>query len=207
MKRGGVADNETFINRIAYLTDKVSNLHHGHLINEGLVEHIFVGFPGGGDLLVLISEHLHAMRLDHVVEGRHNDRVEGLVIDHLACRAVGDAPAVEGKDVSAVGFKVQLVGQGRDAIRGTAGGQHDLHAFLLCPEQSLPRAGSHLFLTVCQRAVKVEHDHSVIHYFLLLFNSVCKVKLSYLHFCNKKAKLTLSKVLINKKAVTLHLKE
>ncbi len=159
MKRGRVADNKTFINRISHLMDKVVILHHRHLVDESLVEHILIGFLRRCDLLVLIGKHLHAVRLDHVVERRHDRRVKRLVIDDPTRAAVGNAPAVESEDVAAIGLEVELIGQRRDAISGAAGSQHDGHAFLLCLKQSRACVRRHLFLTVCQRAVKVEHDH------------------------------------------------
>lgn len=110
MERCRVADNKTFVDGIAHLMDEVSIFHDGHLIDESFVEHIFVGFLGSGDDLILVGKHLHAGSFHRLIEGWHDRGVEGLVEDDTSGSAVGDASAIESKDISAVALQVQFLG-------------------------------------------------------------------------------------------------
>ncbi len=143
--------------------DEIGVFHDRHLVDERLVEDIFVGLLRCRDLLVLVGEHLHAMLLDRLVEWWHDLRVQGLVKDHLARSAVSDASAVEGEYKSPVGLQVQLLGKCRDAIGGASRSEHDTHTLLFSFQQCVACAGRHLLLTICQCAVEIEHDHLVIH--------------------------------------------
>ena len=112
---------------------------------------------------VLVGEHLHAVLLDRLVEWGDDLRVQGLVKDHLARGAVGDASTVEGKDKSLVRFQVQFLSERRDTIGGAPRCENDAHALLFCFQQRVACAWCHLFLTISQRAVEIEHDHLVVH--------------------------------------------
>ena len=85
------------------------------------------------------------------------------VKDHLARGAVGDASTVEGKDKSLVRFQVQFLSERRDTIGGAPRCENDAHALLFCFQQRVACAWCHLFLTISQRAVEIEHDHLVVH--------------------------------------------
>ena len=76
----------------------------------GLARRLLFGFSCCGDDLILVGKHLHARSFHRLIEGWHDRGVEGLVEDDTTGSAVGDASAIESKDISAVALQVQFLG-------------------------------------------------------------------------------------------------
>ena len=98
-----------------------------------------------------------------LVELGHELLVEYLVEDYLLSGPIGDAAAIDGKDISAEAVEFELVGQRSDAVGRTAGSEDDLHSHLLSLHQHLPGMGRDLFLAVGQSAIEVKNYCFVFH--------------------------------------------